>query len=184
MRLNPSSFQKCATHCYALILGCCNDRRLEQLPDGAGGGRCHAHWPRFRCGVHQSFARPLDDGAGGARGRIPDAAVRRGNYFNDCAYSAAAARCSRDGDPGSRVRAVAGSDRDSASIPEQQDGHPRVWGITRILQTQLANIPFIVAGILLLRGSSTGLYWLAPGCIFSLAVGVASAWVLLVEILR
>jgi hypothetical protein len=63
-------------------------------------------------------------------------------------------------------------------------GHPRVWGITRILQTQLANIPFIVAGILLLRGSSAGLYWLAPGCIFSLAVGVASAWVLLVEILR
>ena len=65
-----------------------------------------------------------------------------------------------------------------------ETGHPRVWGIVRIVQTQLANIPFVVAGILLLRGSSAGLYWLAPGCIFSLAVGVANAWVLLVEILR
>jgi hypothetical protein len=52
-----------------------------------------------------------------------------------------------------------------------------------VVQTQLANVPFVVAGILLLRGSAAGLYRLAPGCIFSLAAGVANAWVLLLEIL-
>lgn len=63
-------------------------------------------------------------------------------------------------------------------------GHPRRWGIVRMVQTQFANVPFCVAGILLLRGSAAGMYWLAPGFIFSLVSGVVSAWVLLVEILR
>jgi modulator of FtsH protease len=63
-------------------------------------------------------------------------------------------------------------------------GHPRYWAITRMVQTQFANIPFCISGILRLRGSPEGLYWLAPGCIFSLVAGVVSAWVLLVEILR
>lgn len=63
-------------------------------------------------------------------------------------------------------------------------GHPRFWGVIRIVQTQLGSVPFGIAGILLLRGSPAGLYWLAPGTVFSLAAGVANAWVLLVEILR
>jgi hypothetical protein len=63
-------------------------------------------------------------------------------------------------------------------------GHPRYWVVTRIVQTQFANIPFCIAGILLLSGSEAGLYWLAPGFILSLIAGVVSAWVLLVEILR
>jgi hypothetical protein len=63
-------------------------------------------------------------------------------------------------------------------------GHPRQWLITRVIQTQLATIPFLIAGILLLRGSTAGLYWLAPGFVFSLISGAMSAWVLLVEILR
>jgi hypothetical protein len=63
-------------------------------------------------------------------------------------------------------------------------GHPWRWVITRIVQTQFASIPFCISGILLLRGSPAGLYWLARGLIFSLIAGVASAWVLLVEILR
>jgi hypothetical protein len=63
-------------------------------------------------------------------------------------------------------------------------GHPRLWAVTRIVQTQFANIPFCISGILLLCGSPAGLYWLAPGFIFSLLAGVVSAWVLLVEILR
>jgi hypothetical protein len=67
---------------------------------------------------------------------------------------------------------------------KSKTGHPRRWGITRIVQTQFANIPFCISGILLLSGSPAGLYWLAPGCIFSLVSGVVSAWVLLVEILR
>ena len=63
-------------------------------------------------------------------------------------------------------------------------GHPRRSGIVRIVQTQFANVPFCISGILLVRGSAAGLYWLAPGCIFSLVSGVLSGWVLLVEILR
>ncbi len=63
-------------------------------------------------------------------------------------------------------------------------GHPRYWIVTRIIQTQLANVPLCVAGVLLLAGWPAGLYWLVPGFIFSLIAGVASAWVLLVEILR
>jgi hypothetical protein len=63
-------------------------------------------------------------------------------------------------------------------------GHPRVWVITRIVQTQFASVPLWISGILLLSGSPAGLYWMAPGLIFSLIAGVASAWVLLVEILR
>lgn len=63
-------------------------------------------------------------------------------------------------------------------------GHPRYWAVTRIIQTQFANIPFCISGILLLSGSEAALFWLAPGFILSLVAGVASAWVLLVEILR
>jgi hypothetical protein len=63
-------------------------------------------------------------------------------------------------------------------------GHPRAWAATRMAQTQFASIPFCISGILLLRGSPAGLYWLAPGCIFSLVAGALNAWVLLVEILR
>ena len=60
----------------------------------------------------------------------------------------------------------------------------RRWVILRILQTQFANIPFCVCGILLMRGSSTAMYWLPTGFVFSLLAGVIGAWVLLVEILR
>ena len=63
-------------------------------------------------------------------------------------------------------------------------GHPRSWLISRIMQTQIANVPFFIAGGLLLRGMPIGLYWLAPGFVFSFVSGGAGAWVLLVEILR
>jgi hypothetical protein len=66
----------------------------------------------------------------------------------------------------------------------RKTGHPRYWGITRIVQTQLASVPFCISGVLLLSGSPAGMYWLAPGCILSLISGIVGAWVLLVEILR
>jgi hypothetical protein len=67
---------------------------------------------------------------------------------------------------------------------KSHSGHPRVWLITRILQTQLASVPFIVAAVLLLFGAPAGFFWLVPGFAFSLFAGVANAWVLLIEILR
>jgi len=63
-------------------------------------------------------------------------------------------------------------------------GHPWSWFVTRALATQLATIPFWVAGIELLVGMPGGTYWLVPGFVFSFAAGVLSAWVLLIEILR
>ena len=67
---------------------------------------------------------------------------------------------------------------------KSRSGDPLLWLIVRIVQTQLASIPFFVAGAYLLSGSPIGLYWLVPGFVFSFLAGVASAWVLLVEIVR
>ncbi len=63
-------------------------------------------------------------------------------------------------------------------------GHPLTWLVVRIVQTQLAGVPFFVAGIYLLLGLPAGLYWLVPGFVFSFVAGVGNAWVLLIEILR
>ena len=45
-------------------------------------------------------------------------------------------------------------------------------------------IPTLIAGIMLLNGSTSGMYWLIAGTALSVMVGVVDAWVLLVEILR
>jgi modulator of FtsH protease len=54
----------------------------------------------------------------------------------------------------------------------------------RVILTQIATLPVIVAGVSLIAEGGGGLYWLVPGIVFLLAVGLTSAWVLLVEILR
>jgi hypothetical protein len=56
--------------------------------------------------------------------------------------------------------------------------------ILRISQTQFATLPFFIAGVELLCGVPSALYWLVPGAIFSFASGVLDTWVLLIEILR
>lgn len=56
--------------------------------------------------------------------------------------------------------------------------------ISSIVVAQLAAVPFVLAGITLALGTLGGLYWLVPGLVFSMTIGVATAWVLLVEILR
>ncbi len=63
-------------------------------------------------------------------------------------------------------------------------GHPRLWLIIRIVQTQLASTPLLVAGICLLLDYPAGPYWLVAGFAFSFVAGVANAWVLLVEVAR
>jgi hypothetical protein len=65
-----------------------------------------------------------------------------------------------------------------------RSGHPLLWLAMRIVQTQLASVPFVVAAVFLLYGWRGGLYWLVPGFVFSFVAGVANAWVLLVEIVR
>lgn len=60
----------------------------------------------------------------------------------------------------------------------------RQWLFRRAVGTQLATVPFIVGGGLLLAGHPAGLYAIVAGVLFSFAAGVQNAWVLLVEILR
>jgi hypothetical protein len=54
----------------------------------------------------------------------------------------------------------------------------------RVLMNQAPPLPFIVAGILLIAGSSQGMYWIVPGTLMSFAAGIFGAWVLLIEIQR
>ncbi len=56
--------------------------------------------------------------------------------------------------------------------------------IFSIAVSQLATLPFCIAGISLATETLGGLYWLAAGVILSITIGVSNAWVLLVEILR
>ena len=53
-----------------------------------------------------------------------------------------------------------------------------------ILLSQIATVPFIVAGITVWAGVGGGLTWLLVGVVLALLCGMANAWVLLVEILR
>ena len=63
-------------------------------------------------------------------------------------------------------------------------GHPRWWIMLRTALSQLATVPFAVAGIALLIGSPGALYWLVPGFVFSFVSGIVHSWILLVEIRR
>jgi modulator of FtsH protease len=56
-----------------------------------------------------------------------------------------------------------------------------VW---RIMLVEVALVPTIIAGALLVDGSTTGLDWQAFAALACLAVGISDAWVLLIEILR
>jgi hypothetical protein len=63
-------------------------------------------------------------------------------------------------------------------------GHPLTWLTYRALGTQIATLPFCIAGVQIFIGSPGALYWLVPGFIASFIAALFSAWVLLVEILR
>jgi hypothetical protein len=56
--------------------------------------------------------------------------------------------------------------------------------VLRVSMAELALLPTIIGGALLIDGSATGLDWQAFGVLMCLAVGITDAWVLLVEILR
>ena len=62
--------------------------------------------------------------------------------------------------------------------------HRPMWIWPRLLATQLATVPLVVAAASLLAGRGGGLYWLVPAVILSIAAAVFDAWILLVEILR
>jgi hypothetical protein len=54
----------------------------------------------------------------------------------------------------------------------------------RALVSAAATLPLLIGGMLLMLGFTGGLYWAAAGVLISLASGVWSAWILLIEIMR
>jgi modulator of FtsH protease len=52
------------------------------------------------------------------------------------------------------------------------------------LLLEAATIPWLIGGILVLSGASSGYYWLAGGVVLAFVKAVVDAWVLLVEINR
>ena len=55
---------------------------------------------------------------------------------------------------------------------------------TRIGLTQVATLPTIAGGIILISGSGDGMYFFAAGILATFAVALVNAWILLVEVLR
>jgi len=53
-----------------------------------------------------------------------------------------------------------------------------------LIFTQLAVLPYLLAGIFLISGSTDGFYWLVPGITISIVKALTDSWVLLVEINR
>jgi hypothetical protein len=60
----------------------------------------------------------------------------------------------------------------------------RSWVLTRWAVRLAATVPFVVGGASVLAECGGGLYWVVAGIVFAIIGAVASAWVLLVEILR
>ncbi|HTW23888.1 MAG TPA: hypothetical protein VMD78_09820 [Candidatus Baltobacteraceae bacterium] len=61
---------------------------------------------------------------------------------------------------------------------------PRWESILNAVLGQVQVLPFVIGGVLLLMQTSSGLYWIAAGCMATFVFSVLNAWVLLVEILR
>ena len=72
------------------------------------------------------------------------------------------------------IRGVAGAE------PER-----RATFLASLLFFEIATLPYLAAGLLILFGNATaGLYWLAAAIVLSFVKSVTDAWVLLVEINR
>jgi modulator of FtsH protease len=61
---------------------------------------------------------------------------------------------------------------------------PVSWTVSRWTVRTFAFVPLIVGGASVLVEAGGGLYWIVGGIVFAVGGAVASAWVLLVEILR
>jgi hypothetical protein len=72
-------------------------------------------------------------------------------------------------------------------LRDARRGHPgqsRAQFLGRRLLMQSATVPYVIAGLSVVLGVGGGLYWLVPAFLLSFLGAVASAWVLLVEIMR
>lgn len=65
-----------------------------------------------------------------------------------------------------------------------RDPVARKWLRLRVVTMQCASLPFVVAGVSLVCGMKSGMFWIVPGTLASFGAGVLNAWVLLIEIHR
>jgi hypothetical protein len=69
--------------------------------------------------------------------------------------------------------------------PTTSDRRPQPYTIaTRVGLTQVATLPTIAGGIILISGSENGMYFFAAGILATFFVALVNAWILLVEVLR
>jgi modulator of FtsH protease len=61
---------------------------------------------------------------------------------------------------------------------------PFRWWFWRAIMIPFCGPPVAIGGALLIAGLPSGLYWVAAGELLSLVIGIFTAWVLLVEIVR
>lgn len=74
--------------------------------------------------------------------------------------------------------------RTDLKILPKTEGENRRYVRQNILLTQLAIIPYIVAGIVICIIGKDGIYWIIPGILLCFTKAILDAWVLLVEIYR
>jgi modulator of FtsH protease len=73
---------------------------------------------------------------------------------------------------------------DIRTLQKTEARYRRSFASTSMILTQLAALPYVIAGAILLISGANGLYWLVPAVIFSFIKTIVDAWVLLVEINR
>jgi len=56
--------------------------------------------------------------------------------------------------------------------------------VVRVVLGQVATLPVVISGVVVLSVGPGGLYWLMAGTVFSILAALFEAWVLLVEINR
>jgi hypothetical protein len=61
---------------------------------------------------------------------------------------------------------------------------PGLWLASRLVIRASPTLPLVVGGVSVLVETGGGLYWTVAGIVVATGGAVASAWVLLVEILR
>jgi len=72
---------------------------------------------------------------------------------------------------------------DTSILSQTKPEYKRLY-IQNLIYTQLATLPYIVAGIWMIVAGAPGIYWLIPAFLFSFMKSVLDAWVLLIEIHR
>jgi modulator of FtsH protease len=67
---------------------------------------------------------------------------------------------------------------------QHQIAVPRSWTFGYVAGAQVATLPALAGGVLVLLNDTRGYYWVAAGVLCTLAFAMYNAWVLLIEILR